>query len=265
MIRPLDPRLVKVIALMQSTTHAGERTAARERAEFLALAAGLTLQKAEAQLAYERIRAANPGDPFAGLDEYMEMQEPGYTARVAAEKAERHRRRLNSLEAIIVKYESTKAALAPCVREQLIRKALQAWITPRKRPWERWTESIDGYRGPLDKLPDHIRNAVASAYPMPATFLEARIEHDYWQSRRKEIENALGPNGFRDNGLDLTTRIRADMVRNLVEHEMPVTTLADLHFRFAMYRAKRMRADRVEEALFRDLTAMVEAQKGDAA
>ena len=50
------------------------------------------------------------------------------------------------------------------------------------------------------------------------------------------------------------------MVRDLAERDLPVTTLADLRARFVMYRDHQYHDTRTEDALFRDLTTLVEQQ-----
>ena len=42
----------------------------------------------------------------------------------------------------------------------------------------------------------------------------------------------------------------------MAEHELPVTTLADLHARFAMQRESESKNDMIDAALFRDIGAM---------
>ena len=44
--RPRDPKFAKVGALMRSTEHVGEKAAARDRADAMAAAAGMTLDEA---------------------------------------------------------------------------------------------------------------------------------------------------------------------------------------------------------------------------
>ena len=105
------------------------------------------------------------------------------------------------------------------------------------------------------------------AYPLPTTFAQAKAEHDYWTVRNQELEDAFSEDGssLGDNELDLPTAIRAGIVRALAEHELPVSTLADLHGRFAMYRESESNDDTVEAALFRDIETMAlrEAQASD--
>ena len=63
-----------------------------------------------------------------------------------------------------------------------------------------------------------------------------------------------------DTALDFAASLRADMVRDLAERDLPVTTLADLRARFVMYRESGSHDIKTEDALFRDLTTLVEQQ-----
>ena len=95
---------------------------------------------------------------------------------------------------------------------------------------------------------------------MPATFAEAQVEHDYWTQRRQDMLDIHDDEAAEllTDALDLVAQVRADMVRDLVMHELPTTTLADLHARFALLRASEISEPETEEALFRDLTAIME-------
>ena len=86
----------------------------------------------------------------------------------------------------------------------------------------------------------------------------SKAEHDYWTDRNQELEDAFSDDGDLPgkNELDLPTEIRAEIVRALAEHELPVATLADLHARFATYRESESKNDTIEAALFRDIGAM---------
>ena len=258
MTKPLDPKFAKVLALMRSTPHAGERQSAERQAETIAKRCGLTLADAIRQHDAPPPPPA-PSNFFEGFDDWMESREPGFKARRAAERDDRRRAMLNRKAALVRRYGSAEAALAPCERERLILAAVEQWRVPCDRPYERWTHDLDGYSSFLDPLPDRVRDAVANAYPLPTTFAEAKAEHDYWTQRRRDMEDVL-EDQCGDDGLDLVCRIRADMVRDLAEHVLPVTTLADLHARFAMYEGLDTEAPAMRKALFRDVAAMADRE-----
>ena len=251
----LDPRFSKVVALMRSTQHAGEQKAARSRAEAMAVAAGMTLEEALA------VDAVPKSEWFFDI---FDREEDAADRSWKAEQAARRRVKIVAWTirraALIAKYGSIDAATAPCERERLILAAVARWRTVRDNP--RWTHALDGWTGwalaARQEVPAHVIEAIEQAYPLPTTFAQAKAEHNYWTERNQELEDAFSEDGdsLGDNELDLPTAIRADIVRALVEHELPVTTLADLHARFAMYRESKSNDDRVEAALFRDIGAM---------
>jgi len=88
MTKPLDPRFIKIVALMNSTAHEGEKAAARARAEAIAKSCGLTFDQA---MAASKCQPAQPkpANIFEGCDDWMEKREPGYKGRKAKERAEK--------------------------------------------------------------------------------------------------------------------------------------------------------------------------------
>ena len=251
----LDPRFSKVVALMRSTRHAGEQKAARSRAEAMAAAAGMTLEEA---LAVDT--APTSEGFFSGFADSMEAAHPGWKAEQAAGKRAKVAAWKVRRAALIARYGSIDAATAPCERERLILAAVACWRTVRDNP--RWTHALDGWTGWASaarrEAPAHVIEAIEQAYPLPTTFAQAKAEHDYWTVRNQELEDAFSEDGssLGDNELDLPTAIRAGIVSALAEHELPVSTLADLHGRFAMYRESESNDDTVEAALFRDIETM---------
>ena len=95
-------------------------------------------------------------------------------------------------------------------------------------------------------MPPHVLEAIRGAYPLPKTFGEARAEHDHWQMRDEEIDLVLDETclGLGDASLDVAAGVRAEEVRALVEHELPTTTLTDLHARFSLYRDMKAKTTR---------------------
>ena len=266
-LEPLDPRFGKLIALWRSSTHEAEKASARAKAEAILAPVGITFDRAVAQLNYEAVRAANPNNPFAGFDEYQEVQEPGHLARVRASREDKRRRWTERRAALIEQHGNAKAIIAPCGLEQLLLASVKPWRVTQKRPWQRWTESVDGWSSTWDKPPPRVRQAVMTAIPMPTTFAQARVEAEYWRQRNEDIEHALSEdgNGLGDYGLDLIALARWNMVRDLVERDLPVDNLADLIERFRMYRAGSASDNKIEEALLRDLEAIAAVQAGGSA
>jgi hypothetical protein len=73
--------------------------------------------KSAAQPAAQSAQAAT-ANPFAGFDDWMEKEEPGWKAKETAKRAERRRQRAAEQAEVIARYGSKEAVLAPCSREQ---------------------------------------------------------------------------------------------------------------------------------------------------
>ena len=252
----LDPKFAKIIALMNSTQHEGEKRSARERAEAVAASCGMTFDEAMASL-----DDSPSSDPKRGFDD---AKERAWQDQRAAEHRERRRRLRARREATIARYGSVEAVIAPCWREKLIVAALGPWRQARDHD-PRWTDNLDGWRGSWfdrHKAPAHVLWAIREAYPLPSTFSEAKAEFDHWEARNQEIEDVFTVEGtpIGDVVLDLPVAIRAEIVRELTEHKMTVSTLGDLHARFEMYRQNENHNEEIEAALFRDLEEMVRAK-----
>lgn len=163
---------------------------------------------------------------------------------------------------ILGRYGSVEAALAPCDRERALLKAVERWRVPFEAN-PRWTDTLDGWSGSIGggKTPAHVLQAIREALPLPTTFAEAQLEANFWTARNAEMEDVLAEEA--DGGeyegncaLDLVAEARWDMVRELVDHELPVSTLADLLARFEILRADATGNEEIEAALFRDIEAM---------
>ncbi len=273
MTKPLDPLFIKVVALMRSTEHEGERASAQKRAAAIAARCGMTFEEAiriHDAPATAKAGKAKPASksPFEDIDDWMEKKEPGWKAKRSAERAEKVRAWTIRKAAILARYGSVEAAAAPCWREKLILLAVTPWRTVQRRPYERWTDKLDGWRDALQgyrKAPPHVIAAISTAYPMPTTFAEAKAESDYWEARDNDLRDLFSKDGsgtdLGDTTLDFAASLRADMVRDLAERDLPVTTLADLHARFALYRDREYHDIETEDAIFRDLTTLVERQE----
>lgn len=252
----LDPRFEKVVALMRGATSEGERAAATSKATALAALSGHSLDEALAVLNY-----AAP-DPlvsfFAGFDDEMERQQPGWKAQRAAEQAEKERQRLERRAALIERYGTEDAVLAPCVLELRMRNALEPWRVPCNPPHERWSKRIEGYEYLLgERVSPEILAAVDQAFPLPKTFAEAKAEWDYWEQRRDDLEDVLGPDGYGDSGLDACAELRRDLLRPLVEHKLPALTIGELLQRQVYFRdLDVIEKSEILDAIIRDTEAL---------
>ncbi len=182
-------KFAKIYSLMNSTTYDGEREAARDRAEAVACAAGMTFEEAVDVISAP---ASSPSDaaptmqnPFAGFADYMEKHEPGYKARAAEEARQREEARLKEQAELIERYGSEDAVMAPCEREALLEKACAHLAEVEE---DGYVSNLDDW-GPMSKnidLPESVRQAVSHAYPLPTSVAEAWAEWRHWNRRWHE-------------------------------------------------------------------------------
>jgi len=182
-------KFAKIYSLMNSTTYDGEREAARDRAEAVACAAGMTFDEAVEVISTSEksLAEAEPEwkHPFAGFTDYMESKEPGYKAKMAEEARQREESRLEERSELIKRYGSEDAIMAPCEREVLLEKACTHLAVVEE---DGYMSKLDGW-GPVSRnedLPESVRQAVSQAYPLPATVVEAWEEWGYWNKRWHE-------------------------------------------------------------------------------
>lgn len=255
-IKPLDPRFGKLVALMESSTHEAERVNARIRAEAILTPDVGGFDRALRILAYERARAVAPNNMFAGFDEFQEIDHPGYMAQQRVEKAEKRRQHDARRAELVAEFGSLDEVLEPCRRERVLTAAVKPWRKPVKPPYQRWTSTIAGL-GLYDdnKAPAEVMAAIEGAYPMPATFAEAKAEAEYWDRRNRDMELAQN-NDCGDYGLDQVAVWRWRRVRDLVEHGMPLRTLPEIIDRLKMYWSNDGADTEVEDVILRDLEAL---------
>ena len=255
------PQFVKLVALWRSSTFEGERDTARRKAEaLLPLEAG-GWDRALRIMAYQQVRAAAPLNFLAGFDEWQEIDNPGHMARNAEKRAEARRRWEEHRKSLLERLESFEAVLEPCARERLLLAALRRWRVVSKPPHQRWTWKLKGYDGftMLRDMPGDLRAAVEGAYPMPTTLAAAREELAYWRAREKDMEHALSEDGtgLGDTALDRVAYVRMEVVRDAVVRGIRLKSLPEIVERFAFYREQGGDDQDIEDAIFRDLCALV--------
>jgi hypothetical protein len=250
-------KLTKIIALWRSTQHEGERQSARARAEPIAHQLGMTF---EAAVAADEARnhPERRGNIFAGFDDWSEAREPGYKAAAARQKADKVAAQESRRKAIIQRYGSAEAALAPCGRELKLQKAVEQWRKPCDQPHERWTHSVDGWRRYGETPPERVQTAIRNAYPLPETFAAARAEYDYWRARDRDMEDVLNGD-VGDYALDILPMARMRIIEALIETELVVKTPADLLERFRLHRENAFHDHEAETRIFSDLESIVAA------
>lgn len=230
-------KLVKVLALAGSDQD-GEALAALRKARDMLKAAGMTFGDLTAKggggSASTQPAAAGPvcTNPFADFADRMEAREPGWKAKQAAH-ADRIRQEAAERESVIAKYGSEQKAKLPNEQEQLLNKAVDHLRRKIRKEYVNGTfseDSLDGWTGSyVDKMPDTVRAAVETAYPMPANLREAQDEYRLWRARDRELERvwcAPGEVGG-DTYLELPAIARERIIGDLLR-KGPIATLDDL-------------------------------------
>lgn len=174
---------------------------------------------------------------FPGFDDHMEEREPGYKARQAAERAERHRREEEYRASVVAKYGSVEAALAPSPPERAL---LAATAHLERKAWKEFAngrfrvDTLDGWDDPMviDEPPARVVEAVSNAYPLPQTVVEAAAEVAHWEMREQEI-TAAG-HYQHDYVLSLACELRRHLVRKLYESGLPAHSVDDVHARLKL-------------------------------
>jgi len=201
----------------------------------------------------------DPSKPFAGFDDYMESREPGWKAKKAAEYAERERREAEELAAILARYGSEEAALAPCEREKVLIAATAHLV---RMEWKNYAngrfeiETLDGWHdGIAQEIPASVVQAVSAAYSLPATVTEAYAEWQYWEGRDREI--GLINDNTGDTNLGLAAEARREVVRRLFKTELRARSLAEVILRQRVVVESEVSAEREhEQAILADLEAL---------
>lgn len=170
-------KLRKVRALMGGGKTAGERAAARARAEAIARRAGLSLTVALSKL--DAPDRPQPPNIFAGFDDWMEEREPGYKARKAVERAQREATRLARCRDLLAVYGSEDAVFAPSPVEAALRDALAHLEDPENTLW--------GYRDyKAGKPTPEMWSAIRGAVHVPETVPEA---WEAYQARERLVDD----------------------------------------------------------------------------
>jgi hypothetical protein len=161
---------------------------------------------------------------------------------------------------VIRRYGSEAAALAPCEREMLLREAVRQWSKMIDPPSERWTKSIDGWSGltALGELSARAREALSTAYALPATIEEAIAEDKYWQQRAGEL--GLIIHGRRDDSsnLDMCAQARQSIVLELLETGIRAQSIKDVLARQRYMVESETLDGKINDAVLADLAHLHE-------
>lgn len=157
-----------------------------------------------------------------------------YDAYMAQDRARFERERAKYADeraAIIARYGTAAKASARDELEQALHDAVAEWLEPQTgcKPKGRWSKSLDGWTQfqMLDKATARAISAIKAALPLPATIPAAIAELNAWRARNHEIELALEDYSG-NGGLDLPAEMRCDILRRMIEAEMPAADIADV-------------------------------------
>jgi hypothetical protein len=203
-------------------------------------------------------RASAGGAPEPGPHgfTFYDMDNPDHMAAWAESdrkrRAERARKEAPEREAVLSRYSSMDAAIAPCEREVLLRMSVRKWAVFHDAPNQRWTKSIDGCRELwIREMTPRVRLALSTAYPLPGTVQQAKAEYDYWECRDRELGLVLEDTS--DTQLDLAARGRREIVRDLLETGLRARTLGEVLIRQRHLVASESVMVEVEQAVLADL------------
>ena len=166
----------------------------------------------------------------------------GLSFEQAIEAAEAAERRVGAVQ----RYGSEAAALAPCLREQKLRKAVEPWTVST---YGRWTLSVDRRSRSDARVSARVRRAIAEAYPLPQTIEQIIEECGYWKRRDEELAVLRGDG----SGLGPVATIRLDILRNMMLRQIDQSVMK----RFA----DRIDRDRALHCIQRELTAARAARR----
>lgn len=169
---------------------------------------------------------------MAALRLREEAEEPGSMIRAARKR----RRRMGAVEteraAVIARYGSVQAAVAPTPLEAMfvaatahLAEADPLAPVPVADPWA----PLAGWVVPWHEVPDPLAQAVMAACPLPNTVDGARAEALTWEERRREREVlAYGPGKA---ALPTACAARHRLVEDAWRRDLPVRSTEDFEAR----------------------------------
>lgn len=241
----------KVHALISKGATAGERSAAKARAEAMAARAGMTLSQAVSKL--DGNEPAKPASIFDGFDDWMEEREPGYKARETVKKAEKAAAEAVRRKEVLAKYGTEQALFARNERERLLAAAVHDMAQ-----WRDWTDddgTVHTYADRIDgktefwkrrDLTERVYVAVFNAYPVPHTLGDVLAEYQDWQALERERDPFCGGEWNHHREVEARIAVLKDELDN-----RPAATWADMNARMGWW----------EERLSWDFTESLEEER----
>ncbi len=181
----------KVHSLINGGATAGERAAAKARAEAMAAKAGMTLKQAASNL--DAVSEPEPKGFFDGFEDWMEAREPGYKARRSSEREARNNAKAIRRRVLLAKYGSEAAVFARTDREAMLLTAVSDVADIRDWMGEdgvvyTYVDCIEGKRDfwRRSDMSDLVYDRIAGAYPVPEILAEIMEEYRAWESLRDD-------------------------------------------------------------------------------
>jgi hypothetical protein len=144
-------------------------------------------------------------------------------------------------------------------RERLYRKAAAPWIDPHDILPDGRLRKIDGKWFDDPAIAPEVRDAVASAHPLPSTISEAYDELAELVTRSDALRAVFGADDWQ---LDAPSFIRLGIVRQLFEVDLRATTLQEVAMRqqFAVNNPA-MAAPEIGAAVLQDIEALISVEE----
>jgi hypothetical protein len=153
-----------------------------------------------------------------------EAADPGGMIRAARLRRQRSGSREAERAALIARYGSEAAALAPTAAETMLIEAGRTLAEPGGK--EDCHAPLSGWHLPWHEPPEALRVLVAAALPLPSTIAAARDECRAWEQRKTELD--LIGDGPGSAGLPTACAARHWLVERMWRGDLPATGPADL-------------------------------------
>lgn len=172
-------------------------------------------------------------DAMAALRLREEAEDPGLLVRTARARRAEAARQDDARSALIARYGSLDAALAPTPVERMFIDAARGLAEDdHDDPWA----PLAGWSLPWHPLPDALRRAVQEACPLPATVADARDEALTWEARLEEL--GVLSDGPGTAALPTACAARHLMVAELWRRALPVRNFPELQARLEYWAEK---------------------------
>lgn len=177
-------------------------------------------------------------DPVAGAMTALRLREeaedPGLLIRIARTRFGKARLHDDARSALITRYGSLEAALAPTPIESLFIEAARDLAEPDVGgdPWA----PLAGWSLPWHPMPDALREAVSRACPLPETVADARDEAMSWDARLGELN--LLSDGPGAPALPTACAARHILVVDLWRRDLTVRGPAELEARLEYWASR---------------------------